>query len=309
MATVCAFQLDDRIFNTDLYSTIEAFWFQGLPPGATTPPCSLTARWFGLGSQREKDEFNSTCSSRFKYVLEAIGPEKLTLPSEPGSDDDGEERGNARALALPFLLQLGKSTTTMMTTDKHCSAKGNINEKLALAKSAMSMIILLDQLPRNIYKASPQMATVFRHYDRLAQALSLSLLLETTSSSESESSYHDDEGGAFPTTLLHQRPDLHPFIKSRPVYREWFYLPLQHSEHLSHHTLLSQLISAYRNDIAESGGEAEMREVDSLADFERRHVVLLERFERYPYRNDVLGREITIEEKQWLENGGETFGF
>ncbi|KAL8908723.1 MAG: hypothetical protein Q9171_005336 [Xanthocarpia ochracea] len=278
MATVPAFRLDDSLFNTDLYETIEAFWFQGLPPGATTPPYSLTARWFGLGSQREKDEFNT------------IGPEKLTIPSEPGSDD-GEERENARALALPFLSQLGKSMT----------AKG---DGLAFAKSAMSMVILLDQLPRNIYKGSPQMATVFRHYDRLAQALSMSLLLEETSSSKS----YDDEGGAFALPTLH-RPDLHPGIRSRPVYREWFYLPLQHSEHLSHHALLSQLISAYRRDIEESGGEAEMREVDSLADFENRHVVLLERFGRYPYRSDVLGREITTEEKQWFDNGGETFGF
>lgn len=63
MAKVPGLQLDDRIFNSDLYESIEAFWFEGLPPGATTPPYSLTARWFGLGSQTEKDQFNSTCRS------------------------------------------------------------------------------------------------------------------------------------------------------------------------------------------------------------------------------------------------------
>lgn len=188
---------------------------------------------------------------------------------------------------MPFLLQLEKTAT-----DK-CSLKG---DDVVFAKSAMSMMIILDQLPRNIYKGSPKMATVFQHYDRLAQALSLTLL-ETSS---------PNARGA--SSTLH-RPDLHPGIRSRPVYREWFYLPLQHSERLSHHALLSQLISEYRWDITKSGGEAEMKEVDSLADFEDRHVVLLQRYGRYPYRNDVLDRRTTTEENQWLRTGGETFGF
>ncbi|KAL8735338.1 MAG: hypothetical protein Q9166_000883 [cf. Caloplaca sp. 2 TL-2023] len=222
-------------------------------------------------------------SYQFKKLMQTIGPERLTLPP-PSSYDD--ERKNAQTLALPFLLQLGKTTT-----DK-CSHKGQDD---VFAKSALTMMILLDQLPRNIYKGSQNMATVFRHYDRLAQALSLSLL-ETP----------DLHGqGAFRPLL---RPDLHSDIRWRPVHREWFYLPLQHSEHLAHHALLSRLISEYRSDIETSGGEAEMREVDSLADFENRHVVLLERFGRYPYRNDVLGRNATSEEDQWLQNGGETFG-
>jgi uncharacterized protein (DUF924 family) len=32
------------------------------------------------------------------------------------------------------------------------------------------------------------------------------------------------------------------------------------------------------------------------------HLEVVEKFGRYPYRNKVLGRESTEEEKKWLEN-------
>lgn len=42
-------------------------------------------------------------------------------------------------------------------------------------------------------------------------------------------------------------------------------------------------------------------------DFEKRHKVIIERFGRYPHRNQALGRQTTADEKEYLENGGETF--
>ena len=43
-------------------------------------------------------------------------------------------------------------------------------------------------------------------------------------------------------------------------------------------------------------------------DFEKRHLVIIERFGRYPHRNEAMGRVPTKEEVDYLENGGETFG-
>lgn len=43
-------------------------------------------------------------------------------------------------------------------------------------------------------------------------------------------------------------------------------------------------------------------------DYEKRHKVIIERFGRYPHRNQAIGRESTKEEIDYLENGGETFG-
>lgn len=45
----------------------------------------------------------------------------------------------------------------------------------------------------------------------------------------------------------------------------------------------------------------------STLDFEKRHKVIIERFGRYPHRNQALGRVSTPEEVEYLENGGETF--
>jgi uncharacterized protein (DUF924 family) len=42
--------------------------------------------------------------------------------------------------------------------------------------------------------------------------------------------------------------------------------------------------------------------------FGDKHVDLIRRFGRYPHRNRWLGREHSAEEREFLENGGETFG-
>lgn len=46
----------------------------------------------------------------------------------------------------------------------------------------------------------------------------------------------------------------------------------------------------------------------NLLDFEKRHKVIIERFGRYPHRNQALNRVPTAEEVEYLKNGGETFG-
>jgi len=43
-------------------------------------------------------------------------------------------------------------------------------------------------------------------------------------------------------------------------------------------------------------------------DFARRHLEIIERFGRFPHRNDVLGRESTAAEQAYLADGGESFG-
>jgi uncharacterized protein (DUF924 family) len=47
-------------------------------------------------------------------------------------------------------------------------------------------------------------------------------------------------------------------------------------------------------------------DADAL-DWERRHLAVLERFGRYPHRNEVLGRVSTPEEQVYLEEPGAGF--
>lgn len=42
--------------------------------------------------------------------------------------------------------------------------------------------------------------------------------------------------------------------------------------------------------------------------FDEKHMMIIEKFGRYPHRNQALGREPTLEETTFLETGGDTFG-
>ncbi|WP_410962117.1 DUF924 family protein, partial [Salmonella sp. SAL4457] len=48
--------------------------------------------------------------------------------------------------------------------------------------------------------------------------------------------------------------------------------------------------------------------LETFHSYAQRHLEVIERFGRFPHRNDVLGRQSTAEERTYLEGGGETFG-
>lgn len=64
---------------------------------------------------------------------------------------------------------------------------------------------------------------------------------------------------------------------------------------------------ARAREVVRKDAEAAKGFVDLQLDFEKRHQVVIQRFGRYPHRNEMLGRESTAEEKQYLADGGETF--
>lgn len=47
--------------------------------------------------------------------------------------------------------------------------------------------------------------------------------------------------------------------------------------------------------------------VAGFLEYAKRHKDIIERFGRFPHRNRILGRKNTVEEDEFLENGGETF--
>jgi len=46
---------------------------------------------------------------------------------------------------------------------------------------------------------------------------------------------------------------------------------------------------------------------DEAADFARRHKAVVDRFGRFPHRNEALGRETTPEEVEFLKQPGSSF--
>lgn len=75
--------------------------------------------------------------------------------------------------------------------------------------------------------------------------------------------------------------------------RAFLYMPLMHSENLRDHDNAMILFN-------QPGLERNL-------EFERRHRNIIERFGRYPHRNEVLGRKSTQEEIEFLKQPGSSF--
>jgi uncharacterized protein (DUF924 family) len=77
------------------------------------------------------------------------------------------------------------------------------------------------------------------------------------------------------------------------IERNFLYMPFMHSESTIVHKIA---ISLY----ADNG-------VESSIDFENKHQVIIEKFGRYPHRNDILNRKSTNEEIAFLTQANSSF--
>ena len=75
--------------------------------------------------------------------------------------------------------------------------------------------------------------------------------------------------------------------------KAFLYMPFMHSESARIHEIAVELF-------AEPGLEKHL-------DYELRHKAIIDRFGRYPHRNEILGRESTPEELEFLKQPGSTF--
>jgi uncharacterized protein (DUF924 family) len=168
----------------------------------------------------------------------------------------------------------------------------------------MSLIILLDQVPRNCNRGR-KAPIAYTYFDSLALAITLVAL---------------DRG--IPNTV--------PEIRWQFPYRFWFYLPLMHSETMVVIDRSTQEFELVRRDLdllllddgtsdrddeyrtkaaraVQQDKEETQKYVNLYLSFNKRHVDVIKRFGRYPHRNAVIGRGMSQEEKEFLENGGDTF--
>ena len=150
------------------------------------------------------------------------------------------------------------------------AARGALQGWADSPRGRLALVILLDQLPRNIHRGSP---AAFMH-DAQAAAHCIAAI----------------ESGQ-------DRP-LHP------VERVFLYMPLQHTEDLAlqrlsierFESLAAEVDDAWRDSFTENVRHA------------REHHDIVERFGRFPHRNRTLGRESTEEELRYLAGGAPTFG-
>ena len=134
----------------------------------------------------------------------------------------------------------------------------------------LSLIILLDQFPRNLFRGAA------RAFATDPQALGLTL---SGMQSAADAALDVAE-------------------------RIFFYMPLQHAESRE---VQDESVAAYRRLLSEAPAELRGPFTGVLRSAEN-HRAIIERFGRFPYRNRVLGRESTSVELKWLHKGGEKFG-
>lgn len=134
----------------------------------------------------------------------------------------------------------------------------------------LACILLLDQFSRNIYRG---LAAAFR-YDEFALALC-------------------KKGLASGQDQLIE-----------PIYRIFFYMPLQHSENIE-----DQEESLFRFDqLCSQAKDQDIGFYENFYQYAHIHFDIIKKFGRFPYRNAVLGRLNTQEESQWLASDVPRFG-
>ncbi|MBD1863340.1 MULTISPECIES: DUF924 family protein [Trichocoleus] len=82
-----------------------------------------------------------------------------------------------------------------------------------------------------------------------------------------------------------------------PVQRMFIYLPFEHSENLEHQRLSVELFRELSDD----------PDAGDMFPYAVRHKEIIERFGRFPHRNQILGRTTTPEEAEFLKQPGSSF--
>ncbi len=149
------------------------------------------------------------------------------------------------------------------------AAAGRLDSWADGPRRRLSLILLLDQFPRNIYRGT---ARAFA-YDEHALGLAVSGM----------------QSGADAAL--------------DPVERVFFYMPLQHSEARE---VQDESVAAYRRLVMEAP-ETLKATFAGCVEYAERHRDVIERFGRFPHRNEVLGRDSTKAEDDYLREGGEDF--
>jgi uncharacterized protein (DUF924 family) len=176
----------------------------------------------------------------------------------------------------------------------------------AHACDLLSLILLVDQFPRNCYRGEAS-AVVFKTFDPLARDIALAAVERRVPTGVSE-------------------------IRWQFSYRQWFFMPLMHSELLAHHEqalggfqdMLNDLETLVNASAGASATEEDMYRANAIKvvqedvetarniielplGFEQSHYDIIKQFGRYPHRNQSMQRTSTAQEKDYLEGGGQMF--
>lgn len=137
------------------------------------------------------------------------------------------------------------------------------------AEGWLALILLLDQLPRMIYRDSP---FAYSGDNRAQQLVARGL------------------AAGWEQALA-------------PLEQTFVYLVLEHSENLASQDLAIELFAG----LLEQVSEEDRAYFSNTLDYAERHQRVIARFGRFPHRNQALGRDSTAEEISYLKEPGSGF--
>jgi len=146
---------------------------------------------------------------------------------------------------------------------------GGLTEWAQRPEGWLAVVLLLDQLPRMIFRDTPKSFSG----DLRAQALVAQGI-----------------AADFDRQL-------------RPIQRVFIYLVFEHCENLA---VQNEAVSRYIELVAQQP-EAERALFTDYLNYAEKHQQVIARFGRFPHRNAVLGRESTAEELEFLSGPGSRF--
>jgi uncharacterized protein (DUF924 family) len=150
------------------------------------------------------------------------------------------------------------------------AGRGELEQEWAATpRGYIALIVVLDQFSRHIHRGAP---AAFAQ-DPAAQRLALAGV------------------------------EQHMDRELVPAQRAFFYLPFEHAEDIGLQRLSTRSFERLASEVA----PAWRKEYASFADYAGHHRDIIERFGRFPHRNQVLGRASTPEELEFLQQPGSSF--
>jgi uncharacterized protein (DUF924 family) len=187
---------------------------------------------------------------------------------------DAARDARAAAERMPFWFRSSgehdREITERYTATLAAAADGSLSHWETQPHTALALVIVLDQFPRNIHRGTP---AAFAHD---AEALSVAR-------------HGVREGWLAGLTTIEQG---------------FFVMPFQHCEDLAGQRESVTLFERIAHEAS-----PEWRSLaEGMVRYARLHLELIERFGRFPHRNAILGRASTPDEVEFLKSNTESFG-
>jgi uncharacterized protein (DUF924 family) len=181
----------------------------------------------------------------------------LTLPDRAktlldfwfGPEDD-PEREQHREIWFKATVEFDAALRREFVADYEAAADGALRSWEASPAGAIALVLLLDQVPRNIFRGTPRAYAT----DPAARA-------------------------AADRAIERGFDQMVP-----PAWRLFFYMPFHHSEDIADQRRSQTLFNALPRNPDRRG---------SLRRYGHPYIEVIERFGRFPHRNEILGRQST----------------